>query len=161
MISARTETTDNAARRGWVLFDGECEICTGLVRRWENSLRRRGFVCVPLQTPWVRQKLNLSETELMLEMRVMDRSGKVAGGAAALLALARHFWWAMPLVWFARIPGIFGAIDAAYRWGAERRYCVNGACRRQGNTEQQLRRFSGRSHLAREGRAAPEAKPQR
>jgi predicted DCC family thiol-disulfide oxidoreductase YuxK len=127
-VSVNTEMTDKGARNGHVLYDGECRICTGFVRRWRDGLRRRGFECVPLQTPWVRERLNLSETELMLEMRVLDHTGKVAGGADALLTLARHFWWALPLVWFAHLPGGFRLLDDLYRWAAARRYCVNGAC---------------------------------
>ena len=114
--------------RGWVLYDGDCHICTGTVRRWGDALKRRGFECVPLQTNWVRERLNLSEHELMLEMRVLEPSGKVVGAAAALLLLARTFWWALPLVWLAKVPGVFPLLDAAYRWGAARRYCSNLEC---------------------------------
>ena len=123
-----TDITDEKASRGWVLYDGACEICKGTVRRFGPAFRRRGFACVPLQTPWVRDRLNLSETELMLEMRVLEPSGKVVGGAAAVLLLARTFWWARPLVWLAKVPGVFGLLDAAYHWGAAKRYCANGAC---------------------------------
>jgi alginate O-acetyltransferase complex protein AlgI len=123
-----TEITDKEARSGWVLYDGACDICKGVVRRFGASLRRRGFECVPLQTPWVRERLNMAEDELMLEMRVMEPSGNVVGGAAGVLLLARKFWWALPLVWFAKLPGAFRFLDAAYRWGAARRYCANRAC---------------------------------
>jgi len=123
-----TEITDKRGERGWILYDGSCKICKGIVRRWNSALERRGFACVPLQTDWVRDRLNLSEDELMLEMRVLESSGTVVGGAAAVLLLAGRFWWALPLVWLARLPGIFRLLDAAYRWGAARRYCANGTC---------------------------------
>ena len=123
-----TEITDKKAEAGWVLYDGACNICTGFVRRFSPALRRRGFECVPLQTPWVRERLNLPEDELMLEMRVMEPSGNVLGGAAGVLFLARRFWWALPLVWLASLPGAFRLLDAAYRWGGARRYCANGVC---------------------------------
>ena len=122
-----TEITDKI-ERGWVLYDGACSICKSLVARWGAALERRGFTCVPLQTDWVRERLNLSEHELMLEMRVLEPSEKVIGGAAALLSIARTFWWALPLVWLAKVPCVFRWLDAAYRWGAARRYCVNGSC---------------------------------
>jgi len=124
-----TEITDNKAERGWVFYDGECNICTGFVRGFGAALERRGFACVPLQTGWVRERLNLSEDELMLEIRVLEVSGKVRGGAAGVLLLARTLGWALPLVWLAKIPGVFRFMDAAYRWGAARRYCGNGACK--------------------------------
>ena len=123
-----TEITDNRAARGWILYDGACNICKSFVGRWGAALGHRGFACVPLQTDWVRERLNLPEDELMLEMRVLESSGKVVGGAAAVLLLAGRFWWALPLVWLAKLPGIFRLLDAAYRWGAARRYCAHGAC---------------------------------
>lgn len=124
-----TEITDKEAKSGWVLYDGDCPICTSTVRRWKDALARRGFACLPLQTDWVRGRLNLPEKELMREMRVLDDRGNVVGGTAALLMLARHFWWAFPLVWLAKVPVIFRLMDAAYRWGAARRYCANATCK--------------------------------
>ena len=120
--------TDKKAENGWVLYDGDCRFCTASVRRWGEALARRGFECVPLQAAWVRERLNLSEQELMLEMRVLEPSGMVVGGAAALLLLARNFWWTLPLVWLAKVPGVFRLLDAGYRWLAARRSCFNGAC---------------------------------
>lgn len=124
----KSEMTDEGAKNGWVLYDGDCQICTALVRRWGSALHRRGFRSVPLQTSWVRERLGMSESELMLEMRVLSPTGKVIGGADALLLLARSFWWAAPLVWLSHLPGMRKLLDALYRWGAARRYCVNGAC---------------------------------
>lgn len=123
-----TEITDREAKEGWVLYDGECRICKGFVTRFGPALRRRGFGCIPLQTPWVRERLDLAENELMREMRVLDPEGKVIGGASAVLLLARTFWWLFPLVWFGRLPGGHKVLDDLYRWGAARRYCLNGAC---------------------------------
>ena len=128
MISVNTEITDAKAKNGWVLYDGECRICLGVVRRWGRALRERGFECIPLQTPWVREQLNLPDHILMREMRVLNPAGKVIGGADAVLLLARTFWWAAPLVWLTHLPGVHKLLDALYRWGAARRYCFNGAC---------------------------------
>ena len=85
-----TEITDKKAERGWVLYDGACGICKGFVRSFGRALHRRGFDCVSLQTDWVRERLNLSEDELMLEMRVLEPSGKVVGGAAGGVVAARR-----------------------------------------------------------------------
>ena len=98
-----------------------------MVRRFGPALHRRGFECVSLQTDWVRERLDLSPDELMLEMRVLDSSGKVVGRAAGVLFLARTFWWALPLVWLARIPGVFGLMDPAYRLDG---IAVTGGARR-------------------------------
>lgn len=59
------EMTDSIVKQptaAWVCYDGECELCLRWVRRVERPLLRQGFQFVPLQTPWVKARLNLAET---------------------------------------------------------------------------------------------------
>ncbi|HUJ31284.1 MAG TPA: DUF393 domain-containing protein [Candidatus Acidoferrum sp.] len=130
MISVSTETTDAAAKplRGWVLYDGGCEFCCRSASRMEPILAPRGFVFLPLQTPWVRAFFHLPEDQLLDEMRVLLRNGEAHGGADAIIALARYVWWGWPLVALAHLPGVRAALRAGYRRIAARRYCINGAC---------------------------------
>lgn len=123
-----TETTKQTAEKGWVLFDGDCPWCVGWARRAGGALARRGFALAPLQTPWVRARLGLAEGVRPEEMAVLTAQGRVLGGADALLELARHFWWARWVRGLARLPGVLPLLHAAYRWGAARRPCANGAC---------------------------------
>jgi hypothetical protein len=89
-----TEMTDNNAKQpaaGWVCYDGECAFCLGWVRVTEKVLRQRGFGFIPLQTPWVRARLNATEVELMAQGRLMLPDGRILGGAETavfLVALA-------------------------------------------------------------------------
>ena len=119
---------DAAPQVGWVLYDGECEFCRGIVRRIRGILTPRGFAFLPLQTPWVRAAFDLPERELLSEMRVLVRTGEKFGGADAILVLAGTIWWAWPVVVLARIPGARRLLGSAYRYVAARRYCVAGAC---------------------------------
>jgi hypothetical protein len=103
-------------------------------------LAPRGFAFVPLQTPWVRAFFHLPEDELLSEMRVVfstgdnwrdgqnERVGRAFGGADAIVELAKHVWWAWPLVALAQIPRARRLLRAGYRAVAARRYCVNGTC---------------------------------
>jgi predicted DCC family thiol-disulfide oxidoreductase YuxK len=143
-ISVSTEITEGSvAGRGWVLYDGDCQFCVGWVRRMKPVLAPRGFAFLPLQTPWVRAFFNLPEAELLGEMRVVfgefenfndghnghsDCIRQAFGGANAIIELAKHVWWAWPLVAIAQIPGARRFFRAAYRAIAARRYCANGAC---------------------------------
>jgi predicted DCC family thiol-disulfide oxidoreductase YuxK len=141
-ISVITEITDNASAAsgppdcgddttpqvGWVLYDGECEFCRGIVRLIRGILAPRGFAFLPLQTPWVRAVFDLPERELLSEMRVLLRSGEKFGGADAIPVLASTIWWAWPIVLLARIPGARRLLGSAYRYVAARRYCIAGAC---------------------------------
>jgi predicted DCC family thiol-disulfide oxidoreductase YuxK len=144
-ISVSTEITEEnvAGRRGWVLYDGDCQFCIGWVRRMKPILVPRGFGFLPLQTPWVRAFFDLPEAELLSKMRVVfnkfddfnDGNNRYSecirqafGGADAIVELAKHVWWAWPLVAVAQIPIARNFMRARYRATAARRYCVNGTC---------------------------------
>jgi predicted DCC family thiol-disulfide oxidoreductase YuxK len=126
-----TEMTDKVARHptaGWVCYDGECALCLRWVRRVERSLLRRGFSFVPLQTEWVKVRLNLTADDPLTEMRVLRPDQLVLGGADAAVTLMRHVWWLWPLWLFSRIPGAMLIFRAVYRHIAANRHCASGAC---------------------------------
>ena len=124
-----TEITDIKKLKGWVLYDADCRFCTGQARRFQKLLVARHFEILPLQTPWVRARLNLPEPELLTEMRLLKPGGGVFGGVDALCEISRHFWWAWPFYSLAKVPAIRRVLDRAYRWFASNRYCFNGACK--------------------------------
>lgn len=130
MISLTSVYTDGKGRhaRGWLFFDAECGFCTRIARWLEPILRRRGLAVAPLQDPRVSALLGLSRHELLRELRFLLSDGTHQGGANAVLAVAREIWWARPLVWFSRIPGMMDAFDAGYRWIAEQRSCAAASC---------------------------------
>jgi predicted DCC family thiol-disulfide oxidoreductase YuxK len=114
--------------RGWVLFDGECEFCRTWARRMERVLAGRGFLFIPLQTPWVRAFFHLPEDVLLGEMRLLLTNGKAFGGADAIVELGKHVSWGWPLVALAQVPGVRPLLRAAYRSIAARRQCLSGRC---------------------------------
>ncbi len=111
-----------------MFYDGECRLCLALVRRWECALARRHFRLAPLQADWVRETLGADGEELLREMRVRTPEGEVLGGAAGVVELARHFWWASWLRGVARFAAGRRLLDAGYRWVAARRHCAGDAC---------------------------------
>jgi predicted DCC family thiol-disulfide oxidoreductase YuxK len=113
---------------GWILYDGECRYCITAATRSAQLFARRGFHFVPLQTPWVQTRLGLAPGEPLQEMRVLTRDNQDLGGADAVIFLARQIWWSTPLALVARLPGIHGAVDRAYRWIAAHRGCTHLAC---------------------------------
>jgi predicted DCC family thiol-disulfide oxidoreductase YuxK len=134
MISLASEFTDGKGRhaRRWLFFDAECAFCTRIARWVAPILARRGIGVAPLQDARVGALLGLSHEELMREMRVLLADGTRCGGADAALALAREIWWARPLVWLARVPGVIGVLRRGYRAIAARRSCAaeTGECSR-------------------------------
>jgi len=130
MITLADEFTDRKERsaRGWLFFDAECRFCTPVARWLAPILRRRGLGVAPLQDPRVGALLGMSRRELLKELRFLMSDGTHAGGANAVLAMAREIWWARPLVWSAKLPGVMPALDSGYRWVAARRGCGSEVC---------------------------------
>jgi predicted DCC family thiol-disulfide oxidoreductase YuxK len=129
-----TEITDGNVKeaKGWVLFDGDCSLCTASARFFSHTLSRHGFTFAPLQTAWVRRRLNLPEGEPPKEMRLLLANGDAPGGADAILEIARRIWWGWPLFIFAKLPGIKPMLRALYRAIAANRYCASGSCKVRG-----------------------------
>ena len=130
MISLTSEFTDGKGRhaRGWLFFDADCRFCTRIAQWMAPILERRGLALAPLQDPRVSALLGLSRNELMRELRFVLSDGTQSGGADAVLALAREIWWARPVVWLGKLPGMTGVLRAGYRWVATRRHCAALAC---------------------------------
>ncbi len=126
MISLASEYTDGKGRhaKGWLFFDAECDFCTRIARWLAPILARRGFAVAPLQDPRVGALLGMPRQELLRELRFLLEDGAQYGGADAVLALAREIWWAHPLVWVSKLPGMMKLLYAGYRWVAGRRSCA-------------------------------------
>jgi len=129
MISLTSEFTDSKSRhaRGWLFFDADCAFCVKIVRVVAPTLIKRGFALAPLQDPRVGALLGLSQSELLLEMRLLLSNGQQTGGADAAVALAHEIWWARPLAWLSNLPGMMQLLRRGYRRIAARRKCSAAA----------------------------------
>jgi predicted DCC family thiol-disulfide oxidoreductase YuxK len=130
MISLVSEYTDGKGRhaRGWLFFDAECKFCTRCARFLAPILERRNLGVAPLQDPRVAALLGLSKHDLLREMRFLHGDGVHSGGANAAIEVAKEIWWAKPLVWLARIPGMMRIFHAGYHWVAAQRSCAAEQC---------------------------------
>ena len=128
-----TELTDTKEVAGWVVYDADCRFCTTLAGRCRALLAAHRFELLPLQTPWVRQKLDLSNEELLAEIRLLKPDGTVLGGVDALLEISRPFPLAWPIRKLAKIAAIKKLFQRIYRWIARHRHCARGACEISGS----------------------------
>ena len=130
MISLTSEFTDGKGRhaRGWLFFDAECEFCTRIARWLAPILERREMAVAPLQDRRVGALLGMTRDELLREIRVLFSDGRQFGGADAAIALAREIWWAWPVVWLSKIPGMMDVLRSGYRKVAMHRSCAAHAC---------------------------------
>ncbi len=130
MISLASEMTDSKGQhaRGWLFYDAECEFCTRIARWLVRPMKRRGLGVAPLQDPRVGALLGLPLEELLYAVRFLAPDGSLHSGADAFLVLAREFWWARPVIWLSKIPGVKFTIHATYRWVARHRKCNSEVC---------------------------------
>jgi predicted DCC family thiol-disulfide oxidoreductase YuxK len=132
MISLTSEYTDTKSRHAnaWLFYDADCAFCTRLAAWVAPILHRHGMALAPLQDPRVGPLLGLTQQELLREMKLLWSDGSQYGGADAILVIASTIWWARPLVWLSKVPGVPSLLHAGYRWVAARRSCAarNAAC---------------------------------
>ena len=130
MISLASEMTDRKGRhaRGWLFYDADCNFCTRIAMFLARTLRTRQLGVAPLQDPRVTSLLGLPPDELLRAARYLAPDGTQHSGADAFVALACEIWWARPLVWLSRIPGVMRILHAAYRWIARHRKCHAEVC---------------------------------
>jgi lipase maturation factor 1 len=115
---------------GLLLYDADCPFCRKWILRLGNVLREHGFEIAPLQNPWVIQRLNLSQKELLRDMRLLLPDGRQFIGADAYRYIMRRIGWAYPLYILSLIPLLHKLFDSSYRKIASNRYCLSGSvCR--------------------------------
>jgi predicted DCC family thiol-disulfide oxidoreductase YuxK len=134
-LERASETGASITTGGWILYDGECRHCTAAANHFAKIFRTRGFEFLPLQTPWVRERLSLRADQPLEEMRVLTNTGQDFGGGDAVIFLARQIWWMRPFFALAQLPGMRRLIDRAYRWIAAHRGCSHGSCRSATRTD--------------------------
>lgn len=123
-----------------VIYDGDCRICTGQIRRLARWDRGGRLSYLSLHDPRVRDRYpDLTHDALMKEMYVIDRGGRRHPGALAIRYLSRRLpalWWLAPLL---HLPGTRPIWSWLYRQVANRRYrfgrtaqCDGGTCHLHG-----------------------------
>jgi len=113
---------------GSVYYDAHCALCVRITTLLRRVLQSRGYALVPLQAPDAAARLKISPAELFTEMRLIDHSGRVLGGADAIIEVAHHIWWARPMVWAAKMPWFLRGLHVLYASHARHRHCSKGNC---------------------------------
>jgi len=128
-ISVNTDITDNMneSQKSCVCYDADCPVCVRWAERCRALLQTRGFAVLPLQSPEIREVLQVPDGVLLAEMRVITNGGQVFGGADALVYLSNRL--CKPLFWLSCLPGTKPLLRSAYRFIAHHRSCATGACR--------------------------------
>ena len=122
------ESESALPRAGWILYDGECGFCFRWVPLWKKVVERRGFAVKDLQSASADGSLQVPPENLLDDIRVLTRAGKMESGADAYLYVARQIWWAWPFYAIFRLPGFNGMLWRGYRWFNRNRYRISRHC---------------------------------
>lgn len=125
---AADEMTDRVTLRGWILYDDTCGVCRRFALFFENTLRRRGFSVVPLQSTWVVERLGLPGEELVEDLRLLLADGRQILGAQAYRYVMKRIWWAYPVFLLSIAPLLRSVFDWGYRMFAKHRYKISKTC---------------------------------
>jgi predicted DCC family thiol-disulfide oxidoreductase YuxK len=99
------------------------------VLRWTSTLHKHGFEIAPLQDPWVRSRLGLTERELLQNVRLLLPNGTQLAGADVYRHIFRRVPWTYPVAVLASAPILRRVCDWTYRRIAENRHRMSRACR--------------------------------
>ncbi len=115
-------------RVGWILYDGQCAFCSRWVHFWKNAVEARGFAITDLQSAAASGILQVSQENLLDDIRVLTRSGTLKSGADAYLYVTRRIWWAWPFYAIFRVPGFNWGLWRGYKWFNRNRHRISRHC---------------------------------
>jgi len=128
MRSGHHESESAIAREGWILYDGGCGFCFHWVQFWKKVVEARGFAIKDLQSASAEGILQVPQENLLDDIRVLTRSGKLESGADAYLYVAQRIWWAWPFYAIFSLPVFNSMLWWGYRWFNRNRYRFSRHC---------------------------------
>jgi lipase maturation factor 1 len=128
MSKSVRESESALPRKGWILYDGECGFCFRWVHLWKRAVERHGFALKDLQSASADGSLEISPENLLHDIRVLTRNGKLESGANAYLYVAHQIWWAWPFYAIFSMPGLNWVLWQGYRWFNRNRYRISRHC---------------------------------
>lgn len=128
MKLADHESKTALPREGWILYDGRCGFCFRWVHFWQRVAERRGFAIKDLQSASADGTLQIPEENLLDDIQVLTRTGKLESGANAYLYVSRKIWWAWPFYAVFGLPGFNWTLWRGYHWFNRNRYRISRHC---------------------------------
>lgn len=114
---------------GWVLYDGACGFCSWWIPFWEKTINKTGYDIAPLQSDWVREKINLPEEFLNRDIVLMFTDGRKLVGADAYIFGMKKVWWSSPVGYLLSLAGLKQLTWMFYRVFNRNRFVVSRICR--------------------------------
>ncbi|MBI3195212.1 MAG: DUF393 domain-containing protein [Ignavibacteriae bacterium] len=108
-----------------LLYDASCRVCSRGVLGLKKLLTKQGVEIAPLQEQWVKEKLHLTESELLRDVRLLLNDGTLIEGASVYRYALRKTWWTFPLYLLSVLPLFNALFDWSYKMVAKRRYQIS------------------------------------
>jgi predicted DCC family thiol-disulfide oxidoreductase YuxK len=122
------EPESDLPREGWILYDGGCGFCFRWVHFWKKVVEPKGFAIKDLQSASADGSLQVPQENMLDDIRVLTRDGKLESGADAYLYVTRRIWWAWPFYAIFHLPGFNWVLRIGYRWFNRNRYLISRTC---------------------------------
>ena len=112
-----------------MLYDGQCRFCRGQIAILRKLDLSGGLQFTSLHDPSVAVDFpEVSRADLLEEMFVVDRRGRVWRGAGAVRYLSRRLVLLWPLALLLHVPGTMPIWQWLYAFVARHRLKIAGAC---------------------------------
>jgi len=107
-----------------VIYDGQCNVCSRMVKMLARWDRRHELEIIPSQAPGIRERFPWIPPRAFVEsvQVVRTRDGKTWQAAAALEELLNVLPNGRLISWLFRIPFVRPLADLFYGWFARNRY---------------------------------------
>ena len=116
------------AASGWILYDGDCGICSRWVLKFRATLERLGLGIAPLQSSWVSGRTGLPAEVLIQDIRLLHQDGRITSGSNVYRYVMRRVWWAYPFFLLSVTPGLNRLFDWCYGAFARHRSQISSKC---------------------------------
>jgi uncharacterized protein YqjF (DUF2071 family)/predicted DCC family thiol-disulfide oxidoreductase YuxK len=115
--------------KGWILYDGLCGFCSWWIPFWKKAIQKSGYEATAIQTDWVRKKLNLEESELNNDIRLLLNDDTLINGADAYIYGMKQIWWTSPFGWILGLPFFRQITWKFYKIFNRNRFLVSRICK--------------------------------
>jgi len=113
---------------GWILYDGDCGLCSHWTSRFAPTLARLGLAVAPLQSSWVPEQTGLPLGTLLTDIRLLHPDGTLTSGPDVYRYVMRRLWWGYPIFLLSNVPGLRKLFDWSYRTFARHRKEISTSC---------------------------------
>jgi predicted DCC family thiol-disulfide oxidoreductase YuxK len=127
-VFALTDRAGEQPRVGWILYDGECGVCSRTVHTGRKLFEHAGLGSAPLQAAWVQNLLKDPPEDFLRDIVLLFGDGRRIRGAEVYRYVLRRTWWTYPIYAASVVPGLRWVFDRAYRWFARNRLRVSAVC---------------------------------